>query len=94
MKGIFGIIGALALTTAVYAASWETASMRTPKGGLVRIGMTTGEVLKELGQPRRARTARRGGKNESWTYRGNDGLYTITFANGRVTKIVVTPDRD
>jgi len=94
MKRIFGIIGALALTGAVYAASWETTSMRTPKGGLIRIGMTTGEVLKELGQPRRSRASSRGKKSETWTYRGNDGLYTITLANGRVTKIVVTPDRD
>lgn len=94
MKGIFICMGALAWAGTVYAASWETTSMRTPTGGLVQIGMTSGEVRKQLGEPRRARTSRRGGKNESWTYRGNDGLYTITFANGRVTKIVVAPDRD
>jgi hypothetical protein len=68
--------------------------MRTPQGGLVRIGMSSGEVLKELGQPRRSRKSKRGTKNETWTYRGTDGLYAITFSAGRVTRIVVTPDRD
>jgi hypothetical protein len=94
MKGIFVVIGALALTGAALAASWETTSMRTPSGGLVRIGMTSGEVLKELGQPRHTRNSRRGAKNESWTYRGTDGLYVITFSSGRVVRIMVTPDRN
>lgn len=94
MKGIFVLVGALALAGTVYAASWETRSMRTPQGGLVRIGMSSGEVLKELGQPQRSRTSKRGKKNDTWTYRGTDGLYAITFSGGRVARIVVTPDRD
>lgn len=76
------------------AASWETSSLRTAKGGLVRIGMSAQEALHELGP-----TAQRGkGKSkqqgEVWTWRGADGLYRISIANGRVAKIVVTPDRD
>lgn len=94
MKRILVFIGAMALAGSACASSWETTSMRTPKGGLVRIGMSSGEVLKELGQPKRSRTSKRGKKNETWIYRGTDGMYAITFAGGRVTKIVVTPDRD
>ena len=93
MKGILVFIGVLALAGKV-AASWETTSMRTPNGGLVQIGMSSGEVLKELGQPKHSRTSKRSKKNETWTYRGKDGLYSITFSGGRVARIVVTPDRD
>ena len=90
---------ALTLASNVFAASWETSSMRTPGGGLVRTGMTRQEVLKELGslQHTRANTAARGKsgkKGGSLTYRADDGLYTITFSGERVSKIVVTPNRD
>ena len=92
----------LVIASAAFATSWETSSMRTPGGGLVRIGMTRQEVLKELGQPQRARTSmhstaaggKSGKKGSSSTYRGDDGLYTITFSGERVVKIVVTPNRD
>lgn len=94
MKRVVVLLGTLALAGTVCAASWETRSMRTPQGGLVRIGMSASEVQKELGQPKRSRSSRRGKKNETWTYRGTDGLYAITFSDGRVTRIVVTPDRD
>jgi len=95
------LVSAIALTLAssVFAASWETSAMRTPGGGLVRTGMTRQEVLKELGslQHTRANTAARGKsgkKGGSLTYRADDGLYTITFSGERVSKIVVTPNRD
>ncbi len=92
----------LVIASAAFAASWETSALRAPGGGLIRIGMTRQEVLKELGQPQRAqasthntaadgKSAKQGG---SLTYRGDDGLYTITFSRERVTRIVVTPRRD
>jgi len=55
----------LVITSAAFATSWETSTMRAPGGGLIRIGMTRQEVLNELGQPQRApppRTTRRGRK--------------------------------
>ena len=92
----------LVFANPVSATSWETTTMRAPGGGLVRIGMTRQEVLNELGQPQRTHVAKRntvrdgtsGKKNSSFTYRGDDGLYTITFSGDRVVKIVVTPKRD
>ncbi|HJW81430.1 MAG TPA: hypothetical protein VJ396_04225 [Acidiferrobacterales bacterium] len=98
---IISVIG-MVIASAACATSWETSSMRAPGGGLVRIGMTRQEVLKELGQPQRAHAAKHntaaGGKSmkkgSSSTYRGADGLYTITFSGERVVRIVVTPDRD
>jgi len=91
------LVCAIALTAAsnVFAASWETSAMRTPGGGLVRTGMTRQEALKELGSPQHT-TARgkSGKKSSSLTYRADDGLYTITFTGERVSKIVVTPNRD
>jgi hypothetical protein len=76
--------------------------MRAPGGGLIRIGMTRLEVLKELGQPQRtyasthntAAGGKSGKKGGSLTYRGDDGLYNITFSGERVVRIVVTPNRD
>jgi hypothetical protein len=86
------------MTSAAFATSWETSAMRAPGGGLIRIGMTRQEVLKELGQPQRTHNTAAGGKSGkkggSLSYRGDDGLYTITFSGERVTKIVVTPNRD
>lgn len=86
----------------VTATSWETSTMRAPGGGLVRVGMSRQEVLKELGQPLRIRAVARGAssggksgkKNSASTYRGTDGLYTITFSGDAVVRIDVTPDRD
>jgi hypothetical protein len=88
--------------TAAVAASWETSAMRAPGGGLIHIGMSRQEVLKELGQPLGTRAAGRhaasggkaGTKGSAWTYRGADGLYTLTFSGEQVVKIMVTPDRD
>ena len=98
------LISAIGLVTAnaVYAASWETSTMRAPGGGLIRIGMTRQEVLKELGQPQRTHAAthntaaggKSGKKGGSLTYRGDDGLYNIMFSGERVVRIVVTPNRD
>jgi hypothetical protein len=92
----------LVLATPALATSWETASMRAPGGGLVRIGMTRQEVLKLLGQPLGTHTTARsstaggktGAKGSAWSYRGSDGLYTVTFSGEQVVKIMVTPDRD
>ena len=101
MKWILGFICTLALANAGHAASWETTSLRTASGALVRIGMSSEEARKELGQPPRARTAaqgedtkKSGKKKEVLTYRGEDGLYTVTLSGGQVSKIVVTPTRD
>lgn len=92
------VVGVIIAGT-VFAASWETSSVRTASGGLIRIGMTRQEALKELGQaeqPRRNSSAsgKTGKKGGSVNYRGNDGLYTITFSGERVVKIMVTPNRD
>ena len=93
---------ALAMISAAMATSWETSTMRTPGGGIIRVGMTRQEVLKELGQPQRAQASTHstvvGGKStkkgSSLTYRGDDGLYTITFSGEQVVRIVVLPKRD
>ena len=98
------LISAIGLITTgtAWAASWETSSMRAPGGGLIRIGMTRQEVLNELGQSQRARAStgktaaggKTGKQGGTLTYRGDDGLYTITFSGDRVARIVVTPRRD
>jgi hypothetical protein len=85
-----------------FSATWETSTMRAPGGGLIRIGMSRQEVLKELGQPQGTRVTARskttggksGAKGNAWTYRGSDGLYTLSFSGEQVVKITVTPDRD
>jgi len=92
----------LVMASAAFATSWETSTLRAPGSGLIRIGMTRQEVLKELGQPQRAHAAthnaaaggKSGKKGNSLTYRGDDGLYTLTFSGDQVVKIVVTPKRD
>ena len=104
IHGVVLLISTIALTmpSAALATSWETSSMRAPGGGLIRIGMTHQEVLNELGQPKRtqnstsnaAASGKSGKKGGSLTYRGDDGLYTITFSGERVVRIVVTPKRD
>lgn len=95
---LISVIG-LVISGAVVAASWETSSLRAPGGGLIRIGMTRQEVLKELGQSVRSHsnTAARGKtakQRNTLTYHGDDGQYTITFSGERVSRIVVTPRRD
>jgi hypothetical protein len=95
MKRIFTLVLALAAGGMVHAASWETSSLRTASGGLVRIGMPSQEALHVLGgDAKRAKTGKTGRKTEVWTYRGSDGVYRITISGGQVRKIVVTPDRD
>lgn len=95
MKRIFTLVLALAASGMVHAASWETSSLRTASGGLVRVGMPEQEALHELGgDAKRAKTGKSGRKSGEWTYRGSDGIYRITISSGRVRKIVVTPDRD
>ena len=76
------------------ATSWETSSLRTPKGGLVRIGMPAQEALHALGPTAQRSKGKSKQQGEVWTWRGGDGLYRISISNGRVTNIVVTPNRD
>ena len=92
MKRTFGLFLLVVAINAALAASWETSSLRTASGGLIRVGMPSQEALQELGPSAKTRA----GKNskQTLTYRGQDGLYTISLAGGRVVKIVVTPDRD
>ena len=95
MKWIFGLVLAFTANSAAIAASWETSSLRTSHGGLVRVGMPSQVALQELGSSGNARTDKNGkNSKQTLTYRGADGLYTISLAGGRVVKIVVTPDRD
>ncbi|MDH4133225.1 MAG: hypothetical protein OEV31_00410 [Gammaproteobacteria bacterium] len=80
----------------VFAASWETTSLRTSSGSLVNTGMTRQEVLRELGE---LRPASGSGKSKSslhaarLVYRGRDGVYTLTFSGDRLSRIDVTPNR-
>ena len=95
MKWTFGSMFLVVAINTALAASWETTSLRTASGGLIRVGMTSQEALQELGPAAKTR----GGKQtknskQTLSYRGEDGLYTISLAGGRVVKIVVTPDRD
>lgn len=96
MKWIFGLILVITAANAAIAASWETTSLRTSNGGLIRVGMPSQEALQELNRStnKTMHMGKKGKKSESLSYRGEDGLYTISFAAGRVVKIVVTPDRD
>jgi hypothetical protein len=103
MKKLCGLVLALSVAGAALAASWETSSMRTPGGGLIVKGMTSHEVRQELGEPLRTHSSstRHSGAHgktprgsETWTYRGLDGMYAITFSGGKVFRIEVTPSRD
>lgn len=95
MKWILALVLACAANSAAIAASWETSSLRTSKGGLIRVGMPSQEALQELGPTSKTRTGKQAkNSKQTLTYRGEDGLYTISLAGGRVVKIVVTPDRD
>ena len=47
---ILVLASGLPFTQAVFASTWETSAMRTPGGGLVRVGMSRQEVLNELGK--------------------------------------------
>jgi hypothetical protein len=83
------------------AASWETRGFRTRGGDLVEPGASMAEVLKRAGTPKDKHVLSQGlsldGKpgvtREVWTYRGNDGDYSLTFAGDRLEKIEVVPDR-
>lgn len=79
------------------AGSWETSSIRTPNGGLVTVGMPAHEALQTLGPTahrKKDSSSGRKGKSETWSYRGGDGLYSVTVSGGQVRKIMVVPDRD
>ena len=95
MIRIFGL-SFLVFAFAAVASSWETTALRTSKGGLIRVGMPSQEALKELGHSPHNTDGgvKKNKKNEVLTYRGADGLYTISLSGGRVVKIMVTPDRD
>jgi hypothetical protein len=92
---------ALLLTVTAFAASWETPSFRTAKGELVRVGMTSAEVVKNAGEPADKKVISHGLTtdegvgltHEAWTYRLADGTYTLTFAGTKLEKIEVTPAR-
>ena len=79
----------------VLAGSWETTSLRAPGGGLVSIGMTRQEVIRELGEQRQAEGTKGKSSTRSgrWVYRGADGVYTLTFSGDRLSRIDVTPNR-
>ncbi len=103
MKRMCSLVLALSVAGAALAGSWETSSMRTPGGGLIVTGMTSQEVRQELGPPLRTHSSstRHSGSHgkipkgsETWTYRGLDGMYAITFSGGKVFRIEVTPGRD
>lgn len=95
MKWMFGLILLIVAINAALAASWETSSLRTASGGLIRVGMPSQEALQELGPAAQTRTGKQTkNSKQTLTYRGEDGLYTISLAGGRVVKIVVAPDRD
>ena len=95
MKRIFGL-PFLVFAFAAAASSWETTTLRTSNGGLIRVGMPSQEALKELGRAHNNTdgSVKKNKNTEVLTYRGEDGLYTISLSGGRVVKIVVTPDRD
>jgi len=93
MKGIIGL-SLLVAHTVAWAASWETNSFRTDRGGLVRVGMSTDAARHELGNS--ISSIRHGSgsrKTETWVYRGSDGHYRITLVRGQVARIIVTPNR-
>lgn len=96
MRRIFSLLVTLTITGSAMATSWETTAVRTTSGGLIRIGMPRQEALKELGHTHSttANPDKKAKRNEVLTYRGEDGLYTISLSGGQVVKIVVTPDRD
>jgi hypothetical protein len=95
MKRISLVLLWYAAAGASLAASWETSVVRTANGGLVRVGMPAQQALHELGPAaQRSRGGKPKHKGEVWTWRGDDGLYHISISQGRVTKIVVTPNRD
>lgn len=96
-------VGAFALiaSAAAYAISWSASMFRAETGYLVRRGMTKPEILRVAGQPMEKRalspslnTGPIGGvQRELWFYRGEDGLYAVTFTGNRSVAIDVIPDR-
>jgi hypothetical protein len=99
MRYPLAVFSILLLSVPAHAAGWETSAMRTPGGGLIRVGTSAEEVRKEMGAPLhqgavRTSGQKRGGREVSWTYRGNDGFYTLRLQAGKVTRINVRADRD
>lgn len=96
-------VGALALlaSAAAAAVSWSASVFRAESGYLIRRGMTKPEILSRAGQPIEKRalspslnTGPIGGvQRELWFYRGEDGLYAVTFTGNRSVAIDVIPDR-
>ncbi len=89
-------VGIFLVALSAQAGSWETGGFRTANGQLIQAGMTKAQVLRDAGQPntpvKKGKSSRK--KGDAWTYKGNDGYYTITFKGDRVTNIEVTPFRD
>lgn len=95
-------VGAFALlaSAAAVAISWSAAVFRAETGYLIRRGMTKPEILRRAGQPVERRelapslnTGPIGGAyRELWFYRGEDGMYAVTFTGNRSVAIDVIPD--
>ena len=85
-----------------FGASWETSGFRTAKGKLIQSGMLMTEVRQDAGEPLDRQVTsvgvnsdgKTGEQREVWTYRGSDGVYSLTFSGNRLTKIEVTAFRD
>ena len=89
------------VASAAFAGTWETSGFRTANGQLVRVGMTKAEVRVDAGAPtdkgktqvkNSSGSGKRGG-GEVWTYRGSDGIYSVSFIGDRVARIEVAPFR-
>lgn len=101
MHRVIAILAALLFAATAFAASWETSNFRTPNGQLVRVGMTSAEVIRNAGKPDDKKVISHGLATdgavgltrEAWTYRLADGIYTLTFAGTQLEKIEVTPAR-
>lgn len=94
------VLTSLSSATAA-AASWSASVFRAETGYLIRRGMTKPEVLRRAGQPVERQTLSPslntgpiGGEyRELWFYRGEDGMYAVTFTGNLSVAIDVIPGR-
>ena len=101
MKRRLVLFPALCLVFAAIAGSWETSGFRSANGKLIVPGMQKSEVRRDAGKPLDGKeltavekSSRKNKKQgEVWTYRGSDGIYSLTFAGDKLYKIEVTPNR-
>lgn len=96
------VIAIALLTTAIAAAaSWSASVFRAETGYLIRRGMTKPEILRRAGPPLEKQalspslnTGPIGGEyRELWFYRGEDGMYAVTFTGNLSVAIDVIPGR-